>query len=221
MGIIFKMGFAYGLVSILLPGRVEHDLRDTVVSIFRVLVDISCKTGISSSNTPYIGALASFLTTKEITELRTRLGRYLEWEGELEQIFFGYLVHQDKNTSNLSVYLFTTMLIQSEYDQHQLFILDVLVTAIDSFPESFSNVHHLILPKLLNILSQTQNIHVQKSALKLTDFLLSSNFEKKPEVLSNLGFKNLHKFIGFSEISYDREQRGKMISNIIEVVSKN
>eukprot|EP01156_Anaeramoeba_ignava_P024002 Anaeramoba_ignava/c21878_g1_i1.p2 GENE.c21878_g1_i1~~c21878_g1_i1.p2 ORF type:complete len:925 (-),score=279.30 c21878_g1_i1:39-2813(-) len=220
MGMIFRMGFPVALTSVFLPARKMPTLKNALIGLFQTMVDISCKTGITANKAAYIVSLGSCLTTKEILDLRARLGNYIDWEGELEQLFFNPVMQQEKNTANLQVYLLTSLLIQSDYDQEQLFILDILNYCVDVFPQVFPTVYHLLSLKLFHILSHTQNPHVQKSVLKLTNFMLSDKSRRIPGQLEILGFKNLNKFINSPIDKADKADRGQIISEVLEVVTK-
>ncbi|KAJ5080660.1 hypothetical protein M0811_13912 [Anaeramoeba ignava] len=215
-----KEHFSYSFAFILLSGRRMPTFKTELLNLLQCIVDVSCKTGIDSSKLAYIILLSSCLSVKEVSQLRERLANYFDWEGELVHLLFNPKICSDSKTANLIVYLLTTLLIQSDYDQEHLFILDILNYAVEVFPDVFPTVYGLLDPKLFGILSRTQSDQVQKSVLKLTNFMMSDLSEWNSDFISSeFGFRNLDDFIIFSNDSR-RISKGELVSSLIQKVSK-
>ncbi|KAJ5080657.1 inhibitory regulator protein ira1-related [Anaeramoeba ignava] len=206
IGINFQIGFSFALSSILLPARKMPFVKSSVISLFRTIVDISCKTESTGFRSSYITALASSLPTKEIAEFKSHLGNYFDWEGEIDQLLFNQIIQHDPISSTLLVYLIASILAESDYDSDQLFLLEILSPAVELFPDSFSAFYDLLTSKLFHIISYTQSKPVQNLALKLTHYLISRDLKKKKNINNSvlLYFSGLHGCVSFAELDSNK-----------------
>ncbi|KAJ3425313.1 inhibitory regulator protein ira1-related [Anaeramoeba flamelloides] len=217
VGINFHSHFSFAFTLLLLQARGNSTLKVKMISIFRKIIEISCKTQLNSGRSAYIVGLATCLGTKEISELRDFLGNYIDWEGELEQLMFSTTINHDIYTSTLLVSLLSSILVQSDYEQEHRFILELLIPSIDSFPQVYPALRHILAPKLYQILNQTQDSTVHKSALKITNFILSDLKKPKPEFLGKIGFKGMLDLVCAKIEPEIIHKRGRYISNLLSL----
>ncbi|KAJ3447277.1 inhibitory regulator protein ira1-related [Anaeramoeba flamelloides] len=217
VGINFHSHFSFAFTLLLLQARGSSTLKVKMISIFRKIIEISCKTQLNSGRSAYIVGLATCLGTKEISELRDFLGNYIDWEGELEQLMFSTTINHDIYTSTLLVSLLSSILVQSDYEQEHRFILELLIPSIDSFPQVYPALRHILAPKLYQILNQTQDSTVHKSALKITNFILTDLKKPKPEFLGKIGFKGMLDLVCAKIEPEIIHKRGRYISNLLSL----
>ncbi|KAJ3431851.1 inhibitory regulator protein ira1-related [Anaeramoeba flamelloides] len=215
IGIQFHSDFDFALTTILLQARADQKLKFKMLSVLKNIIDISRRTKICQSNTAYLVAYSTCLSSKEITEFNEFISNYIDWEGEIEQLIFSKIMQHTENSATLLVAVLSSIFVQSNYEKELISILQLLIPAIDAYPKVFSYTNHIFSEKIFQILGITQNTILQKAALQIAHFMLNENSKGKTNHLDTIGFKGLIKMITKTTQRQEIIDRGKIIGKVL------
>ncbi|KAJ6229826.1 inhibitory regulator protein ira1-related [Anaeramoeba flamelloides] len=218
VGINFHTHFSFALTSLLLQSKGNSTVKVKMISIFRKIIEISCKTQLNYHLSPYIVGLATCLGRKELSELREFLRNYIDWEGEFEQLIFSPIMEHDNTSATLLVALLTSILVQSDYEQEHQYILELLTPSIDSFPTVYPTIQHHFLPKLFQIIDRTLKDTVHHLALNLSFSLLSNEEPLILNFMEKLQFNGIFDLVSEKNKPETIRSKRKLIPDLLSLL---
>ncbi|KAJ6241330.1 hypothetical protein M0813_23523 [Anaeramoeba flamelloides] len=218
VGINFHSHFSFALSSLLLQSKGNSTVKVKMISIFRKVIEISCKTELTYPITAYIVGLSTCLGRKEVSELREFLRNYIDWEGEFEQLIFSPIMNHNNNSATLLVSLLTAILVQSDYEQEHQYILELLMPSIDSYPTVYNTIQHHFLPKLFQIIDRSQNSTVHQLALNLSFFLLSYKEPPISNFMEKIGFHGIYDLLSEKTEPVTIRSKRKLIPKLLSLL---
>ncbi|KAJ3452613.1 gtpase-activator protein for ras-like gtpases [Anaeramoeba flamelloides] len=218
VGINFHSHFSFALSSLLLQSKGNSTVKVKMISIFRKVIEISCKTELNYPITAYIVGLSTCIGRKEVSELREFLRNYIDWEGEFEQLIFSPIMNHNNNSATLLVSLLTAILVQSDYEQEHQYILELLMPSIDSYPTVYNTIQHHFLPKLFQIIDRSQNSTVHQLALNLSFFLLSYKEPPISNFMEKIGFHGIYDLLSEKTEPVTIRSKRKLIPKLLSLL---
>ncbi|KAI8053543.1 hypothetical protein BDF21DRAFT_441145 [Thamnidium elegans] len=167
-GVNFDNYFSFAVAVILLRGLKQCDIKDIVFQCLTVFLEIDCKRSveqdiIEARTLGYLAGLLPFAAKDDTLRELLRLAGISDVDldgidfGSSHAGLFDILEIPDNSTALLLISLLVTLLNASENESERLFLYSLLADAAISVPEVFSLVYESLLPKMNQMVVNSQN----------------------------------------------------------------
>ncbi|KAL6048749.1 Neurofibromin 1 [Balamuthia mandrillaris] len=174
-GISFKTSFSFAVSAHLLKGLRTPATKTATARVLSTFVDIAAKKGLGTN---VLGYLAALLPVKgdDMDHLRNLLLPSGE-AGSPHQYLFTEQMLPDTMNAALLFTLLVTILKSSDSEHEQLFIYESLKEGVLTMPEAFPVVYDILLPKMAQVIQNSQNEQIIDACLSIMKSIFSSGME--------------------------------------------
>ncbi|KAI8643392.1 hypothetical protein BD408DRAFT_414835 [Parasitella parasitica] len=167
-GVCFNNYFSFAIAAILLKGLKQCDNKDVIFQCLTTFLEVDSKRPmdqgcIEASSLGYLAGLLPFATKDDTLKELLRLAGIIDVEmdsidfGTSRSGLFDLLEIPDNSTALLLISLLVTLLNASENESERLFLYTLLADAAVSVPDVFALVYESLLPKMNQMVLNSQN----------------------------------------------------------------
>ncbi|CEP19674.1 hypothetical protein [Parasitella parasitica] len=167
-GVCFSNYFSFAVAAILLKGLKQCDNKDIIFQCLTTFLEVDSKRTmnqgcVEASTLGYLAGLLPFAAKDDTLKELLRLAGAMD--AEMDSIDFGssrsglfdLLEIPDNSTALLLISLLVTLLNASENESEKLFLYTLLADAAVSVPDVFALVYESLLPKMNQMVLNSQN----------------------------------------------------------------
>jgi len=225
-GISFKTSFSFAITAHLLKGLRAPATKTSTVNVLTMFVDICAKKSVGSNLLGYLAALLPIQEEIEIDHIRQIMLPTGPDAGNLHQYLLTEQMLPDTMNAALLFTLLVTILKSSDSEHEQLFIYESLREGILTMPDAFPVVYDVLVPKMSQVLQNSQNQHIIEACLSIMKSMFSPQMQNSKKRLTKeylhnkIGFHGLFDCDTFSKPTVKTDLISKVACQVLETITQ-